>query len=185
MAVLMTALFALYEGRRIDSYGLPLKLAFGRNFWEGAAIGCALPTTVAVGMLALGGMEVRGFALSGSALLVAAVWWIAANLMIGLGEELWYRGYLLQTLWKSMGFWPAAILLAALFAADHYFYRSGENLYDIASLAGLSFLICYSVLKSGSLWFGVGMHAAFDFTQLFLIGSTNGSRVPVNHMLDR
>lgn len=184
MAALLTGVFAAYERRRIDSYGLPLREAFGRLFWEGVVVGFVMPAIVALGMLALGGMQVHGVALSGTTLIVAALWWLLANLVVGLGEELWYRGYLLQTLWKSVGFWPAAILLAILFASDHYFYKPGENLYDVASLVGFNLLVCYSVLKTGSLWFGVGMHAAFDFTQLFLIGTRNGNRVPVDRLLD-
>src|SRR5579862_6995683 len=184
VAGLLTALFAWYEGRRVDAYGLPVRQAFGGLFWEGAAVGFVWPMLVAAGMLALGGMQIHGIALSGGALLGAIAWWALANLMVGLAEELWYRGYLLQTLWKSLGFWPAAIVLAILFASDHYFYKSGENLYDVASLVGFNLLVCYTVLRTGSLWFGVGMHAAFDFTQLFLIGTKNGNQVPVNRLLD-
>ena len=116
-------------------------------------------------------MQIHGFALSGSALLGAAAGWAIANLTGCLAEELWYRGYLLQTIWKGLGFWPAAILLSILFASDHYFFKIGENLYDIVSLVEIQpARVCRTVLKTGSLWFGVGMHSAFDFTQLFVIG---------------
>jgi len=40
------------------------------------------------------------------------------------------------------------------------------------------------VLRTGTLWFAVGYHAAFDFMQLFVIGTRNGSAVPVDHLLD-
>lgn len=183
-AVVLTGLFALYEGRRIDSYGLPIRLAFGRLFWEGATIGFVWPALVALGMVALGGMQIHGLAITGGTLLATAVLWAVANLTVGVAEEMWYRGYLLQTLWRSLGFWPATILLSLFFASEHYFYKTGENLFDVASLIGFNVLVCYTVLKSGSLWFGVGMHAAFDFTQLFLIGTKNGSYVPVDHLLN-
>ncbi len=184
IALFLTWVFGWYEGRRVDSYGLPIAQAFGARFWEGFAIGVVNAGAVAVGMMALGGMTVRGFALGGSALIFAALAWFGCNLLIGLGEEMWYRGYMFQTLWKALGFWPSAIAIALLFAYDHYFFKQGENLWDVITLVSLSIWICYSVLRTGTLWLAVGYHVAFDFMQLFVIGTKNGSLVPVNHLLD-
>jgi len=184
IALFLTWVFGLYEGRRVDSYGLPVAQAFGARFWEGFAVGVVNAGAVAVGMTALGGMTVHGLALGGSTLVLAALAWFGCNLVIGLGEEMWYRGYLFQTLWKSLGFWPSAIVIALLFAADHYFFKQGENLWDVITLISLSVWVCYSVLRTGTLWLAVGYHVAFDFMQLFVIGTKNGSLVPVNHLLD-
>jgi uncharacterized protein len=184
VVAILTGVFALYERRRVDSYGLPLSSAFGSQFWEGAALGFVWPSLVAVGMLGLGGMHIHGLAIHGGMLVASAVAWAITNIVIGLAEEGWFRGYILQTLWRSIGFWPATIAIAIWFASDHYFYKQGENLYDVVSLVGFSVLVCYTVLRTGSLWFAVGMHAAFDFTQLFLIGTPNGAQIPVHRLLD-
>lgn len=182
--LICTALFARYEGRRVDSYGLPLKLAFGPRTWEGALAGVVMAGAVALGMYALGGMQVLGFATTGSALALSALGWLVANICIGVAEEFWYRSYVLQTLWKSVGFWPAAVIIALNFAADHYFYKTGENLWDVITLVSLSLLMCYSVLRTGTLWFAVGFHVAFDYMQLFVIGTPNGAQVPVGRLLN-
>jgi membrane protease YdiL (CAAX protease family) len=184
IALMLTWAFAVYEGRRVDSYGLAVDQAFGARFWEGFAIGVVNAGAVALGMMALGGMTVHGLALHGSGLALAAIAWFGTNLVIGLGEEMWYRGYLFQTLWKALGFWPSAIAIALLFASDHYFFKQGENVWDVITLVSLSIWICYSVLKTGTLWLAVGYHVAFDFMQLFVIGTKNGNLVPVNHLLD-
>jgi uncharacterized protein len=139
---------------------------------------------VAAGMYFLGGMQVRGFANVGASLALAALAWAAANICVGLAEELWFRGYLLQTLGKSIGFWNAAIVISLLFTADHYFFKAGENIWDVITLMSLSLLLCYSVRKTGSLWFAVGFHTAFDYMQLFVIGTPNGARVPQGRLLD-
>lgn len=183
-ALICTALFALYERRRIDSYGLPLDRAFGRNTWEGMVAGVLLAGVVAGGMLVLGGMQIHGFATTGMPLLFAGLAWLAANVCIGVAEEFWYRSYFLQTWWKSLGFWPGALVVAIIFTTDHYFYKTGENIWDVVTLVSLSLMMSYSVLRSGTLWFAVGFHIAFDFMQLFVIGTPNGSRIPVGHMLD-
>src|SRR5215472_10371990 len=102
----------------------------------------------------------------------------------GVAEEFYFRSYFLQTLWKAIGFWPAALAIAALFAADHYFLKAGENLRDVITLVGISLFLCYTVRRTGLLWFAVGFHFAFDFMQLFVIGTPNGSRVPEGRLLD-
>jgi membrane protease YdiL (CAAX protease family) len=182
--LICTALFAAYEGRRADSYGLPLGRAFGARTWEGALAGLVMAGAVAFGMYALGGMQVLGIATTGRALALSAFGWLIANLCVGLAEEFWYRSYVLQTLWKSVGFWPAAIVIALNFAADHYFHKTGENIWDVITLVSLSLLMCYSVLRTGTLWFAVGFHVAFDYMQFFVIGTPNGAQVPVGRLLD-
>jgi uncharacterized protein len=184
IALICTGIFALYEHRRIDSYGLPVNQAFRARMWEGFAAGIVMAGLVALGMFFLGGMQVHGFATTGTALLVSAVGWFIANVCVGISEEFWYRSYFLQTLWKGLGFWPAAIVIALIFTADHYFYKTGENIWDVITLMSLSLLVSYSVLKTGTLWFGVGFHIAFDYMQLFVIGTPNGSQVPVGRLLN-
>lgn len=183
-ALLLTWLFGLYEGRRVDDYGLPVRKAFGARFWEGFAIGVVSGLAVAVGMIALGGMTVHGLALHGTMIVWAALAWLGANMLVGIAEEYLFRGYWLQTLWKSLGFWPAAIVIALWFGADHYVFKQGENLWDLLSLVSLGIWACYSVLRTGSLWLAVGYHAAFDYMQLFVIGTRNGNIAPVDHLLN-
>ena len=183
-ALLLTWALGRYEGRRIDDYGLPVRQAFGARFREGFAIGVVNAAAVAAAMMALGGMRVHGLALQGTMILWATLAWLGTNLLVGVAEEYLFRGYLLQTLWKSLGFWPAAVLIALWFGADHYFFKRGENAWDLITLVALGIWACYTVLRSGSLWLAVGYHAAFDFMQLFVIGTPNGSITPVHRLLD-
>jgi len=182
-ALLLTWIFGLYEGRRVDDYGLPVRMAFGARFWEGFVIGVVNVSAVALGMLALGGLQVHGLALHGQAILWAALAWLGTSVLVGVAEEYLFRGYLLQTLWKSLGFWPAAALIALWFGADHYLFKIGENVWDLISLVALGLWACYTVLRSGSLWLAAGYHAAFDYMQLFVIGTKNGSVEPVDHLM--
>jgi CAAX protease family protein len=183
-ALLLTGAFAVYEQRPIDSYGLPIRRAFGWQTFEGAAAGVVMAGAVALGMLALGGMQIRGFTAGGSAILASALAWLGANICVGVAEEFWFRSYFLQTLWKSVGFWPAATVIALIFAAEHYFFKQGENIWDVITLVSLSLLMSHAVLLTGTLWFAVGFHIAFDYMQLFVIGTPNGSQFPVGRLLD-
>ena len=183
-ALICTGLFAIYERRRVDGYGLQLDAALTSPTFEGVAVGIVVPGVVALGMIALGGMHIHGFALSGTALLVSALAWLLACICVGLAEEFWFRAYFQQTLWKSIGFWPSAIVIALIFAAEHYFYKQGENIWDVISIVSISLLLSYSILRTGTLWFAVGYHTAFDYMQLFVIGTPNGSAVPVGRLLN-
>jgi membrane protease YdiL (CAAX protease family) len=156
----------------------------GPRLWEGFIVGVVMAALVAIGMIALGGMQIKGFALNGEALLYAGLAWLGANVLVGLGEEYYFRGYFLQSLWRSIGFWPASLVIAALFAAAHYFLKPGENIWDVITLVTLSLWLCYTVLRTGNLWFAAGFHIAYDFMQFFVIGTPNGERFPQGRMLD-
>ena len=183
-ALIVTAAFAFYERRRIDSYGMPIASALKSPTWDGFALGVVQPAIVAFAMLAFGAMQIRGLAQPGAASLVSALAWLGACLAIGIAEEFLFRGYFLQTLWKAIGFWPASAVVAAIFAGVHYALKPGENLADMITLVSFSLLCCYSVLRTGNLWFAVGFHVAYDFMQLFVIGTPNGGLIPVGRLLD-
>ncbi len=174
----------LYERNGLGAYGLPLRRAFGGRTFEGFLAGVVLAGAVAACMIALGGMQVHGLALSGKALVLSALAWLGANVLVGFAEELWFRAYFLQSLWKSIGFWPAAIVIALYFAALHYFLKQGENVWDVITLVSISMLLCFTVKRTGMLWFAVGFHIAFDFMQFFVIGTPNGNLIPEGRMLN-
>ena len=181
--LIVTGAAARFEQRRIDSYGLPINKAFGRFFWNGAIAGVAAIVFVGVGMLITDGMRVHGVALHGAEMITAPVLWLLAMLLVGVMEEYLFRGYALQSLWRGAGFWPAALITTALFAGDHL-EKPHENAIDIGMIFVLGLLLCISVRITGSLWWAVGWHAAFDFGQLFIIGTRNGGRVPQGRLFD-
>jgi hypothetical protein len=183
VVLIVTGVFAVCERRRIDSYGLPTNESFGGLFWNGAVAGFAVVALVAAGMLVTGGMLIHGIALRGTDLISSPLLWLVAMLLVGVTEEYFFRGYALQSLWRGTGFWPAALITTALFAGLHL-VKPHENAIDIGMIFVLGLIICMSVRITGSLWWAVGWHAAFDFGQLFIIGTRNGGRVPQGRLFD-
>jgi hypothetical protein len=183
VVLIVTGVFALCERRRIDSYGLPINEAFGGLFWNGVIAGLAVVAFVAASMLVSGGMRIHGIALRGADLVTSSLLWLIAMLFVGVTEESFFRGYSLQSLWRGTGFWPAALITTALFAGLHL-VKPHENAIDIGMIFVLGLIICMSVRITGSLWWAVGWHAAFDFGQLFIIGTRNGGRVPQGRLFD-
>jgi membrane protease YdiL (CAAX protease family) len=96
-----------------------------------------------------------------------ALFWGAFFLIVGFFEEFFFRGYLLHTLGEGVGFWPAAILLAAIFGAVHL-KNPGEGWPGAAGVFLTGLFWSFTLKRTGSLWFAVGMHATFDFGETFL-----------------
>lgn len=173
-----TWIFAAIDRKRVDAYGLPVRLAFRGRFWEGAALGILTAAAVAGGMYALGGFVIHGFALRGSEWIVQPLLWGLGMILVGIEEELWFRGYGLQALARGIGFWPAAAITSIIFGGLHL-TKPGENFIDIFNIVALGFLLAITVWRTGSLWLAVGFHFAFDFMQFFVIGTRNGGATPV------
>ncbi len=182
-------LMAAIERRRFSDYGLARRGAFGRLFWEGGLWGLATVGSV-VGVMALaGGYSVRGLAVRGTDLLAAALLWAAAFLLASLMEELVFRGYELFTLASGIRFWPAAVVLSALFGFYlHYAQKPNETLADGFSVSLIALFFCLTVRRTGNLWFAIGWHWTFNFGAMFVFGFPNtgnkGGLPVVGHLLD-
>jgi CAAX protease family protein len=183
VVLIVTGVFAVCERRRIDGYGLPINEAFGAFFWNGVIAGLAAIIFVGGAMLISGGMRLHGIALRGTDLIASPLLWLIAMLFVGIMEEYLFRGYAFRSLWHGAGFWPAALITTALFAGDHL-EKPHENAIDIGMIFALAIILCISVRVTGSLWWAVGWHAAFDLGQLFIIGTPNGGRVPQGRLFD-
>src|SRR6202140_976395 len=169
------------EHRPVGVYGLPVQQAFGKLFWQGFLLGF-LEITAVVGLIyAFGGYVFGPLALHGAQVAHWAVLWLLCLIFVGLFEEFLFRGYSLFTLSTGVGFWPAAILLSLLFAAVHL-ENSGEGRVGVAGVFVVGLLWCFTVRRTGSLWFAVGMQAAFDFGETFLYSVPDSGVVLPGHL---
>lgn len=182
--VIATWVMGRIEHRRFAEYGIPVRNAFGRDFWIGSLWGLG-STSLVIGLIAaFGGYRIVGLAIHGGAFWYFLGLWIIANLMIGFGEELSFRGYLLATLADGIGFWAAAILLSIGFGALHYFLKPHERWEDFASTGLIGLFVCLTLRRTGSLAFAIGFHAAFDFANLFVWSGQNAGEYAVGHLLE-
>src|SRR3984957_10989303 len=171
------------EHRPVGCYGLPVQQAFGKLFWQGFLLGF-LEITAVVGLIyALGGYSFGPLALHGAQVLRWGVLWLLCLTFVGLFEEFLFRGYTLFTLGSGLGFWPAAIALSLLFAGVHL-QNSGEGRVGVAGVFVVGLLWCFALRRTGSLWFAVGMHAAFDFGETFLYSVPDSGMVLPGHLSD-
>jgi membrane protease YdiL (CAAX protease family) len=155
------------ERRSFREYGLPRAGAFGKLFWQGVVWGLVMESVEMVAISALGGFSFGSFALWGFAIFKYGVPWALGFLFVGLAEEFEWRGYAQFTLSTGMGFWPSAIVLSALFGAGHL-ENPGESWVGALSVFVFGLLCCFTLHRTGNLWFAVGLHAAGDFAESFI-----------------
>ena len=156
--------------------GLP-RLQAGR-LWSGAICGCSAILLVMGVEAALGWIHFARIASEprGGISNKWMIWLqLVPSLRTGFSEELVYRGYIFQTMAERTKVWVAALVSLFVFAVVHMVGAPGLNLTTLLCImvVGLSFLVMRFV--TGSLWFPIGFHAMFDWTQTFPFGLTVGS----------
>ena len=185
IALAATALMARFEHRSFAVYGLPrIRDLFGRMFWRGTVWGLVMPSAIILLIFFGGGYHVHGLNLTGTELLKFASLWILANLLIGLSEEILFRGYFMYTLTDGIGFWAAAALESIGFGALHYYTKPHERWEDWMAVTLLTVFITLALRRTGSLAFPIGMHAAFDFAFLYVFSGMNGGEFGVGRLLN-
>jgi hypothetical protein len=172
------------EKHRASWFGLGVGRGGIKLFGAGCLWGFGIVTLLLLVSAAGGEVTFRGLAMHGAELWKYVALWLGAMLLVGLDEELQLRGYALATLTRGIGFWPSAVLLSLIFGADHL-SKPMENVPDIFNIVLLGIFLCYSIRRTGSLWFAIGFHASFDFFALSFYGSPNtgNNGLPLEHHL--
>jgi hypothetical protein len=80
------------------------------------------------------------------------------------------------------GFWQAAWVTSTLFGYIHT-GNGGENWIGIFAAAFIGFVFCVSVRVTGSAWWAIGCHAAWDWAETFFYGTADSGMVASGHYL--
>jgi len=181
--LLASWIMAKIEARTIADYGLPWRQMFSDQFWRGAVIAFLCLAGFLTASRVAGVFRFGEIALHGSEIWKWGALYGFGFIIVALEEEFHYRGYGLYTLSQGMGFWPAAILLSAIFGFSHLGI-SGENWLGVfnASMGGL--LFCLLLRRSGNLWMPIGFHASWDWTQTYFYGVPDSGHSLPGHLLN-
>jgi len=141
-----------------------------------------------------------GIALRGPAILAYALGWAATFLAVGLMEEFLFRGFLQYTAARgisgltralfpnsrhthAIGFWSATLLFSVgLFALIHT-ANAGESPLGIAAVAAAGLTFAFSLWRTGTLWWAIGFHAAWDWAMSYLYGVADSGGMVQGHLL--
>jgi membrane protease YdiL (CAAX protease family) len=180
--LLASWIMAKIEARTIADYGLPWRKMFGRRFWKGAAMAFLGLTAFLTLSHFFGIFRFGEIVLSGNEIWKWGALYGVGFIVVALEEEFHYRGYQLSTLTKAIGFWPAAIVLSAVFGFSHL-GNSGENWLGIFNASAGGLLFCLLLRRSGDLWMPIGFHASWDWTQTYFYGVPDSGHVLPGHLL--
>lgn len=99
--------------------------------------------------------------------------WLAVYIALASREELAFRGYPLQILGKRLGAWPALLLMALLFAAEHAL--GGWTWWQALFGSGVGALLFgVAALRTHGIAVPIGLHAAWNFGDRMLGGKGTG-----------
>ena len=172
---------SLLERRSFGEYGLRLQRNSARQFVQGVVFGITEISSVIAVLAALGCYRFGSLELHGKAIISWAVVWAAVFLVVALYEEFAFRGYVQFTLTQAIGFWPTAVALSILFGAVHW-ANPHETPAGIIGVVLSGLFWCFTLRRTGTLWFAVGMHASFDFGETFLYSVPDSGAIFPGHL---
>ena len=167
------------ERRKLGVYGLPLQRPVLSGFIRGYFIWGFLPLAILLSILrALRVFYFGNIIALNAQILGWGVLWFFFFLLVGFFEEYSFRGYFLYTLADGIGFWPAAVIQAILFAWVHM-GNGGETRVGIVAAGIFAVFAAATLWRTGNLWLAVGAHAGWDWGQSFFFGvNDSGLQVP-------
>jgi membrane protease YdiL (CAAX protease family) len=167
--IVAAGIMSKIEKRSFADYGLPLKEAFGKRFWQGTPFGFLALSLLLALIAALHGFSIGGTEIGGTQAVKYGALFAVGFILVGLFEEFSFRGYMQATLGSGIGFWPAAILLSILFGAVHL-GNQGEAKIGAVMAGSFGLVAAFSLWRTGNLWFPIGMHAAWDWGETYFYG---------------
>lgn len=183
--------------RRGRNYGYAASSMVGQLL-SGMASGLVLISLLVFVLWKAGLLVIEERLIFGSDVIRYGALWLVVFCLVGVFEESLMRGFLLYTLTRglswiyrrafktrhsaALGFWTAAIILSVIFFLGHT-SNPGESPVGLLSvfLAGMFF--CFSIWRSGAIWWAIGMHAVWDWGQSFLFGVADSGLMVQHHLL--
>lgn len=179
--LIATGVMGLIEGRSWCDYGLRARHR-AAHCAQGVLCGVGVLAAM-LGALVLAGAAVVRFSGAGTGALVATgALWAIAFALTGATEELAFRGYLFFRLARGFNPWVAAIVSSLLFGVVHL-SNTGESAVGITMVVCYGLVACLAVWRTGSLWWIIGVHAAWDWSESYLFGTADSGLAAAGRLL--
>jgi len=177
-ALLATLVMALATGHKFTRYGYGGRNRV-RNFLIGLVAGIAFLGIILLIMQGAGAATLGMPSFDPSKLVYFASIYGVLFVAVAIFEETSMRGYALVELVRAISFWPAAILLGVLFGAAHLGNGASEGYVGAATAGLFGVAMAYSFLKTGSLWYALGLHAGWDYAESYIFGTSDSGLPPL------
>ena len=182
-SVLPALVMGKIEKRQFCAYGLGLRRLPVRLLCAGLVWGIVALSVLVLLMRLVGVFSYGSLALHGVRILKFALFWGVFFFSVGIFEEFTFRGYTQFTLSQAAGFWPAAYLLSLTFGGLHLLGNVGETWLGSLCAAVIGLFFCFTLRRTGSLWFAVGMHASWDWGESYLYSVPDSGGMITGHLM--
>lgn len=135
-----------------------------------------------VGVLVITHGAIVTYSAGGWRLLIPGMEWALGFALVALFEESMFRGYLFFRLADRSGPYLSAIIMSLVFAVAHM-GNHGEDILGILHVVVFGLVLCLAVWHTGSLWWALGFHAAWDWSESFLFGASDSGFTMQGHVL--
>jgi membrane protease YdiL (CAAX protease family) len=98
--------------------------------------------------------------------------WAALFLPAAFFEEMVFRGYPFFRTARAIGPLRAAVVMSLAFALAHLL-NGGETPIGLLQVVVIGLVFNLAVWRTGALWWAIGVHAAWNWTQTFVFGCNN------------
>ena len=179
IAAAVASLFGMmiFESRGLVETGLHWNQNARRNLVTGFALGVGGAVLLLVPFLLTGSAHFEHVASTDTS-------WRAALFMPVLlfcgaaGEEIIFRGFMLQYLMRGYGAWAGILGVGTLFGLLHA-TNPGASTLGIANTAGFGILFGAALLRSHDLWLPIGIHFGWNVALPFLGVELSGLTINV------
>jgi uncharacterized protein len=179
--LIATAALALIERKSLFAYGYQGSARTVR-FVSGLVWGFIAISVLVLVLWKSGLLVFDGRLLHGITIWRDAILWGLVFLGTGIFEESLLRGYIQFTMTRGVGFWWGALIFSLLFGFGHT-TNPGESPVGLFSAGAAGLLFCISLWYTGSLWWAVGFHAAWDWGQSYFYGTADSGLITRGHLL--
>ena len=181
VVLVATLITAALERRSLVRLGFGLKNALPR-FVQGTLVGVAAMAGLVGLLYVCGAIKLGAIALHGADLWRFGAEWGVGFLLVGVSEELIFRGYLQQTLARGLNYRWSVVILGALFVGAHV-PNPGETPIGLAIVFAAGLVLSYSIWRTGAIWWGIGFHAAWDWMQSFTFGVADSGHPAIDALM--
>lgn len=175
-----TFVMSRIEHKSVLAYGYQGQ-ARAVRFLSGLVWGFIALSVLVLSLWKLGYLDLDGIALGGESALRYAAEWGLMFLLVGIFEESIMRGYLQFTFTRGVGFWWGALVMSFLFGFGHH-SNMGESPIGLIAAGAIGFVFCLSLWYTGSLWWAVGFHCAWDWAESYFYGTADSGLVVQGHL---
>jgi uncharacterized protein len=181
LVFIATWVMARIEQRSVFSFGYTGEARLIR-FVSGVAWGFFSLSALVGVMWQNGSLVLDGFSLDGAAAWKYGIAWALMFTLVGIAEESELRGYLQYTLSRGIGFWWSALFLSMVFVLLHAFL-AGESALGLFQTGALGMVFCLSLWYTKSLFWAVGFHAGWDWSESYFYGTPDSGMLIQGHLL--